>query len=167
MTTKNDIFPGKIFGRWTVLKKSEPKHSQCKWLCLCVCGSEKTVYASFLRNGISTSCGCFRKEQVIKAKTIHGHAKNTIRNPTYRSWESMKNRVFSDSYKGKKYYKDLGVVMCNEWLDFTNFLKYMGERPIGTTLDRINPFGNYEPNNCRWADAKTQANNKRNQIAKL
>ena len=79
----------------------------------------------------------------------------------------MKNRVFSDNYKGKKYYKDLGVVMCNEWLDFTNFLKDMGERPIGTTLDRINPFGNYEPNNCRWADAKTQANNKRNQIAKL
>jgi hypothetical protein len=29
------------------------------------------------------------------------------------------------------------------------------------TLDLIDPNGNYEPGNCRWADWETQANNKR------
>ncbi len=40
----------------------------------------------------------------------------------------------------------------------------MGVRPSGTTLDRIDPHGNYEPNNCRWADIFTQENNRRNNV---
>ena len=149
------------FGRWTVQGRGPSKNSQIMWECKCDCGTEKLVYGSFLRKRESTSCGCYRAEQVVKAKTKHGHARNAKRNPTYRSWESMKSRVFSDHYVGKQHYKDAGVTVCAEWLDFTNFLRDMGERPEGTTLDRINPFGNYEPSNCRWADAKTQRNNRR------
>ena len=57
-----------------------------------------------------------------------------------------------------------GISYCERWEKFTNFFEDMGERPPGTTLDRINPYGNYEPGNCRWADIFTQENNRRNNV---
>lgn len=77
--------------------------------------------------------------------------------PTYKSWSEMKRRCGNSKMK---YYAHISY--CKEWELFENFLKDMGERPKGTTLDRINPYGNYEPANCRWADILTQENNRRN-----
>lgn len=80
--------------------------------------------------------------------------------PTYKSWSEMKCRCKNPSHsKGGCY---IGVSYCEEWESFENFYRDMGKRPEGTTLDRINPYGNYEPNNCRWADIITQENNRRN-----
>lgn len=77
---------------------------------------------------------------------------------TYRSWAEMKYRC-DHSIKNYK-----GVIYCKEWADFNNFYRDMGDRPQGTTLDRIDPYGNYEPNNCRWADNYTQENNRTNNV---
>jgi len=74
--------------------------------------------------------------------------------PTYKSWSEMKHRCNCNINK----YAD--VTYCERWENFKNFLEDMGERPIGKTLDRINTYGNYEPNNCRWASYETQENNK-------
>lgn len=56
------------------------------------------------------------------------------------------------------------VTYCDRWEKFENFFEDMGTRPDGTSLDRIDFNGNYEPNNCRWADAYTQQNNKSSNV---
>lgn len=161
MSTKNDIFSGNVFGKWIVIGKAQSKHNKARWLCKCECGAKKEVYASYLRKGSSTSCGCFRKEQVKIAKTLHGHAKKNERNKTYRSWESMLRRVTSNKYKGYLHYGGRGISVDPRWLSYENFLIDMGNRPENTTLDRINVDKDYGPQNCRWADTITQRHNRR------
>lgn len=77
--------------------------------------------------------------------------------PTYKSWSEMKHRCGNP--KRSDY---VNVSYCEEWEDFRNFLRDMGKRPYGTSLDRIDPKGNYCKENCRWADWETQENNRTN-----
>lgn len=76
--------------------------------------------------------------------------------PTYKSWSEMKYRC--GNQKRKDYYD---VSYCARWGDFRLFFKDMGVRPLGRTLDRINPYGNYSPENCRWATSLEQGRNKK------
>ena len=72
----------------------------------------------------------------------------------------MKARCSRPGVDGYHRYGGRGIKVCDRWLnDFENFLADMGERPEGKTLDRINPDGNYEASNCRWATPKEQAQN--------
>lgn len=73
---------------------------------------------------------------------------------TYASWASMHDRC-----KRSKNYLSKGIKICDRWKEFMNFYSDMGERPEGSSLDRIDPYGDYEPQNCRWADRTTQARN--------
>lgn len=93
-----------------------------------------------------------------------------IRSPTYESWYNMLHRCYTNSHPhNSEYYSDIRVY--RRWVEgdgtkhgFLCFLEDMGERPESMTLDRIDPTGHYTPDNCRWADAKTQAANKRKRL---
>lgn len=145
------------FGRLVALwPQNKDKRGLYLWLCLCDCGRETVVRGSDLREGKTKSCGCLHDELASKRNFRHGHSKGTR---TYRSWMAMRDRCRYSNHKDYEHYGGRGIKVCERWQSFENFLADMGERPVGLTLDRIDPNGNYEPGNCRWATWSEQREN--------
>jgi len=150
---------GQRFGRWLVKNRGGlTKNGHPKWECRCECGNIREVPGSDLRYGQSKSCGCWNKNGPRKAPSRHGMSYT----PEYHIWALMLQRCRNSNWPGYRYYGGRGISVCERWLDFENFYADIGPRPSPElSIDRINNNGNYEPNNCRWADAKTQNNNQR------
>jgi hypothetical protein len=94
----------------------------------------------------------------------HGYAstKPGQRTPEYAAWDSAKQRCTNPNHPRWKDYGGRGITMCEAWrTDFLVFLRDVGPKPVGYTLDRIDNDRGYEPGNVRWTDWKTQENNKR------
>jgi hypothetical protein len=73
----------------------------------------------------------------------------------------MRDRCQSPNHASYYNYGERGITVCERWDNFSNFLADMGEQPPGMSLDRIDPDGNYEPENCRWATKWQQLINRR------
>lgn len=156
---------GKRFTRLTVIKVSgKDAAHKTLWLCACDCGNESIVAAGNLTSGTSKSCGCLKSDRIKETKTIHGRG---TKDPTYGTWYSMRQRCRNPNNHKYKYYGGRGITVCKRWDAFLDFLADMGERPAGRTLDRIDPDGNYEPGNCRWATPREQRLNQRKQLKQL
>ena len=103
------------------------------------------------------------KTEVSSMPLIHGHAKCGQVSSEYIAWIEMRRRCRRQRWKDSRYYVDKSISVCPRWgKSFVAFLKDMGPRPHGMTLDRINSKGNYTRSNCRWASWTVQNNNKSN-----
>ena len=91
-----------------------------------------------------------------------------VYNSEYRAWINMLHRCHNPAHKNYSDYGGRGISVCSAWRDyatgFEQFLADMGAKPVGDySLERIDnnlPVG-YCPQNCTWADRKTQQLNRR------
>jgi hypothetical protein len=80
--------------------------------------------------------------------------------PTHTSWRGLLQRCRGSNSKDRKYYSEKGISFDPCWASFTNFLKDMGERPTGTSIDRIDSNKGYFKDNCKWSTPKEQVANR-------
>lgn len=136
------------------------KRKRYFWHCRCDCGQTATVNGDNLTRGATRSCRCLEASSKIGRRRTHGQRQS----PEYNCWAAMKGRCCNPNNDAYPDYGGRGVLVCDRWLiSFENFLLDMGPRPSNRhSLDRFpDPFGNYEPGNCRWATQKQQNRNKR------
>jgi hypothetical protein len=171
---------GTKIGRLTFIEKTTI-YKKDRYLSrfVCECGNEILKPFKEVNSGNTLSCGCLRKEvlresvkkvrhlstpRAIEKNTKHGMKYTRF----YNIWQGMKWRGNPRSHL--KNYSDIGIRVCERWHNFQNFyidtyknycehVSLNGEK--NTSLDRINPFKGYEPENCKWATRKEQAHNTR------
>lgn len=163
---KTHKMEGLRFGRLTVKSYVGSLNKRRRYSCTCDCGTELVVRGPDLRSGKQISCGCYKNENTArrnKQNAIHG----MTHTGAYNSWFAMRGRCNEPNHISYKWYGAKGVTVCERWNDFKLFHKDMGDRPDGMTLDRIDPYGHYEPENCRWATPKEQGRNKRDKSIHL
>lgn len=166
------VKPGDRLGSLTAVRFDHRDKHNCFWEWRCDCGNSRISRPDAMRRSAHPSCGCQNLRGANHPTRFKVGGPNPFRSHgmsgtfTYRSWKALHNRCNNPNNSSYPSYGKLGVSVCERWNKFENFFEDMGERPIGTSIDRIDPTGNYEPSNCRWADDLTQRRNTRKNYCK-
>lgn len=153
----------KRFGRLVVIKPDKKnRHGDLYWLCKCDCGNIKSINGTKLRNGWTRSCGCLQKDWASEKFSSHKMSDSSL----YRIWENMKTRCYNPKSNRFYRYGGRGIKVCDEWLDFNNFVEWALSNGYeeGLSIERKNINQNYEPNNCCWIPLKNQTQNRSNTV---
>ena len=158
MPAPSSITTGAKYGHLSALERL-PRNAPdggAIWRFECVCGRKPVIRARHVARGDTTSCGCKRRTALGKSREGKGS--------TYYSYRAMLTRCYNKTHERYPDYGGRGIGVYFDWIGeggFINFLRDMGERPPGKTLDRKDGSKDYDPDNCRWATAKVQAENRR------
>ena len=161
MPTKPMDLTGKRFGKLLAIKIHERRpYRAYVWECKCDCGNICHVQASKLLTGYTKSCGCLRHNP--PPNKTHGLTKDRL----YPVWLQMRYRCKNPTNQSYKQYGARGISVCKEWENFQTFYDWMiaHEWHPGLSIDRIDPDGDYCPENCRLTTEDIQQNNRRNNI---
>lgn len=144
---------GIAFGHWTVIEYA----GSSAWKCICnSCSTIHFIKSQSLKEQKYGMCiGCWHR-----SKQIHGHTTYTTQSRAYKAWSGMLQRCGNPNGRGYYRYGGRGIRVCEEWKQFENFFRDMGNPPPGLSIGRINNDGNYEPSNCRWETRLEQGNNR-------
>lgn len=173
MTQIRTVNSGQKYGHVTAIKivRERSQSLDEQWLCTCECGASVLANRLKLLKNPKYNCGCVFREELRQRMQKHGHTQRLIHatgnpgviaSPTYQSWTAMKHRCLNPNHAAYHRYGGRGITICDEWLSFECFLKDMGERPEGTSLERINNDASYCKSNCCWASTKQQTRNRCN-----
>lgn len=144
------------FGSLVVLHRAESAQpGKARWRCRCDCGGFLDVLAWNLTSGAQHRCSACVSQAQAKAITKHGACGSRL----YKTWNDMLQRCNNPNLSNYRHYGGKGIQVCDEWRDFESFQAWALSTGYtdGLTIDRINPAGNYEPNNCRWLSRSENA----------
>ena len=160
---------GQKFGKLTALYPVPDKAHRARWHCVCECGNEKDVLQQNLSDGHVRSCGCILSRSSNERisdynKSLGRESHHETKTRLYKIWIGMKSRCYYKASNAFKNYGGRGIIVCDEWIhSFKDFSEWAIKNGYddSLTIDRIDPDGNYCPENCRWATMSVQEFNKR------
>lgn len=136
---------GDIYYDWKVIK-----FQNYGVICKCKCSKKQWIAKNKLIKGKSKCCRNCSNKLKSELNIKHGYGRRKNRPRIYGIWNLMLRRCYKEYDPSYNIYGARGIKVCESWHNFENFLTDMGNPPEDHFIDRIDPNGNYEPNNCRW-----------------